>query len=133
DGRNDLRGNDGADRLYGNGGDDVLRGDEGDDRLYGGDGDDRILVNRGNDQAYGGAGSDTFIFARGDEELYVRDFDATDVVQLNGFGFDDFADFEAGATIRQGNGRTIIEIGDDRVQLSDITPETLNEDQFVFV
>ncbi|MEO9863476.1 MAG: sialate O-acetylesterase [Yoonia sp.] len=133
DGRNDLRGNDGADRLYGNGGDDVLRGDAGDDRLYGGDGDDRILVNRGNDQAYGGAGSDTFIFARGDEELYVRDFDATDVVQLNGFGFDDFADFEAGATIRQGNGRTIIEIGDDRVQLSDITPETLNEDQFVFV
>jgi Ca2+-binding RTX toxin-like protein len=133
DGRNDLRGYEGADRLYGNGGDDVLRGDAGDDRLYGGDGDDRILVNRGNDQAYGGAGSDTFIFARGDEELYVRDFDDTDIVQLNGFDFDDFDDFEAEVVIRQGNGRTIIEIDDDRIQLSDVTPETLSADSFVFV
>jgi Ca2+-binding RTX toxin-like protein len=132
DGVNNLRGNDGADRLYGNGGDDVLRGDAGDDRLYGGDGDDRILVNRGNDQAYGGAGSDTFVFARGDEELYVRDFDNTDIVQLNGFGFDTFDDLEAGAVIREGNGRVIIEIGDDRIQLSDLTPDTLSADSFTF-
>jgi Ca2+-binding RTX toxin-like protein len=133
DGVNILRGNDGADRLYGNGGDDVLHGDAGADKLYGGDGDDQILVGRGNDQAYGGAGSDTFVFASGDEDLYVRDFDATDIVQLAGFGFETFDDLEAVAVIRESNGRTIIEIGDDRVQLSDVTPETLSEDSFVFV
>jgi Ca2+-binding RTX toxin-like protein len=132
DGVNTLRGNDGADRLYGNGGDDVLIGGHGDDKLYGDAGDDRILVGRGNDQAYGGAGADRFIFARGDQELYIRDFDALDIVQLNGFGFDTFDDLEAAAVIREGNGRTIIEIGDDRIQLSDVTPETLSEDSFVF-
>ena len=129
---NTLRGNDGADRLYGNGGDDVLIGGHGDDKLYGDAGDDRILVGRGNDQAYGGAGADRFIFARGDQELYIRDFDALDIVQLNGFGFDTFDDLEAAAVIREGNGRTIIEIGDDRIQLSDVTPETLSEDSFTF-
>ncbi|MBB5723627.1 Ca2+-binding RTX toxin-like protein [Loktanella ponticola] len=132
DGANIMYGNDGADRLYGNGGDDTLYGGAGNDRLEGGDGDDLIIVGRGNDQAYGGAGGDTFVFTLGDEDLYVRDFDADDVVQMVGFGFDDLDDLRENALIRDGNGRVIIDIGDDRIQLTDVTPDTLSEDHFIF-
>ena len=112
----------------------MLRGDAGDDRLYGGDGDDRILGNRGsNDQVYGGAGSDTFIFARGDEGLFVRDFEDSDIVQLNGFGYDDLDDLRADALVRDSTGRVIIDIGNDRLQLSDVTVDTLSDVNFVFV
>jgi Ca2+-binding RTX toxin-like protein len=48
-----------ADRLYGQGGNDVLNGKNGHDRLFGGAGDDHLNGDSGADHLDGGAGNDT--------------------------------------------------------------------------
>ena len=58
---------DGADTLYGGGGDDRLHSGEGDDELYGGSGDDILGGGAGNDTHYGGSGDDTLGGGSGDE------------------------------------------------------------------
>ena len=69
----DLRGNDGANRLeggagydwlYGEGGEDRLEGGAGGDWLYGGTGDDVLEGGAGSDGLDGGAGEDTASYAR---------------------------------------------------------------------
>ncbi|PVG81014.1 hypothetical protein DDE18_19470 [Nocardioides gansuensis] len=53
-----LRGDQGADRLYGGDGKDTLLGGRGADRIHGREGRDRILGGKGNDTAKGNAGND---------------------------------------------------------------------------
>ena len=53
----------GNDRLWGAGGEDVLLGGAGADRLFGDTGDDRIDGGAGQDKLYSGAGADVFVFA----------------------------------------------------------------------
>lgn len=55
----------GADRLYGDEGDDGLWGQDGDDRLYGGAGDDDLFGELGDDEMDGGAGEDAMLGDRG--------------------------------------------------------------------
>lgn len=134
DGQGDLYGGGGRDQLFGNGGDDVLFGGTGDDRLFGGDGDDLIYGERGRDQAYGGAGADTFAFVDGDQQLYIRDFEADDVVEISGFdGISDYDDLVNVANLRDSNGRVIVDIDDDRLLIADLTVAELDRDAFVFV
>ena len=61
DGANILRGNAGDDRIYGFGGNDMLVGDDGDDQLYAGAGTDVLIGGRGNDRIELGAGTDHVI------------------------------------------------------------------------
>lgn len=134
DGQSDLYGGGGRDQLYGNGGDDTLFGGNGDDRLYGGDGDDLIQGQRGKDQAYGGAGADTFTFVDGDQQLYIRDFEAGDVVEISGFaGINDYDDLIDTALLRDSNGRVIIDVDDDRLMIADMNMAELDADQFTFI
>jgi Ca2+-binding RTX toxin-like protein len=57
-----LVGDSNANRLTGQGGNDILWGRGGIDQLEGGDGDDRLVGGTGADVMAGGAGSDTFVF-----------------------------------------------------------------------
>ena len=58
DGFNKLVGLGGIDRLYGRGGDDLLNGGSGEDVLKGQSGDDTLIGNSDNDELTGGAGGD---------------------------------------------------------------------------
>lgn len=60
-----LRGDAGANLLFGGRGDDRLEGDRGDDRLYGGDGADQLDGGKGDSTLDGGAGNDCLIAGRG--------------------------------------------------------------------
>ena len=52
----------GDDIIYGNGGDDILASGAGNDMVYGGDGDDTVIQNGSGTQSYdGGLGTDTFV------------------------------------------------------------------------
>ncbi|MFT3857286.1 MAG: Calx-beta domain-containing protein [Aquabacterium sp.] len=59
DGADSLTGGDLADRLYGDGGNDLINGGKGNDTLHGGDGADVINGDEGNDLIIGGPGGDT--------------------------------------------------------------------------
>jgi Ca2+-binding RTX toxin-like protein len=61
-----LRGDIGANTIYGRGGSDIIEGRLGDDILNGGDGNDTIIGGAGADNMWGAAGNDTFVFHTGD-------------------------------------------------------------------
>ena len=66
-----IRGTDGADIIYGYGGDDKISGGAGGDNIfYGGAGDDNLWSWAGNDILYGGAGSDILTGNLGIDLLY---------------------------------------------------------------
>lgn len=64
---NYLRGEAGNDALFGGEGDDHLAGEDGDDRLTGGEGNDDLFGGAGQDSLYGGAGEDWLRYEAGDE------------------------------------------------------------------
>lgn len=64
---------DGADQLFGLGGDDILVGGAGNDFLDGGDGNDTLIGGAGFDKLWGGAGIDYFAFGSDAVQLGGRD------------------------------------------------------------
>ncbi|UKA05071.1 retention module-containing protein [Photobacterium damselae subsp. damselae] len=91
----DIQG--GADKLYGNEGDDILYGQsksdtlvggQGDDILNGGSGDDILVADQGNDILVGGKGDDVFkldFLAKVDESatVTIKDLDSGDHLDLS--------------------------------------------------
>ena len=75
---NTLKGDGGDDKLYGRGGNDRLYGGADRDTLYGGAGDDTLEGGAGKDTLYLGGGSDTVVFGRGDghDTVAADGFDA---------------------------------------------------------
>jgi Ca2+-binding RTX toxin-like protein len=78
DSANEIRGEDGNDTLVGNGGDDELRSGDGNDTVQGGDGEDTLWGDLGNDKlygddqndwVYGGTGNDTLVGGEGNDYL----------------------------------------------------------------
>lgn len=67
---NDLiYGNDAANQIEANAGNDTIYSGEGDDIVFGGDGDDRLVGEGGNDTLHGGAGNDIMKGRTGDNIL----------------------------------------------------------------
>ncbi|WP_424976554.1 calcium-binding protein [Dinoroseobacter sp. S124A] len=64
-----LRGDAGANSLWGGDGHDTLHGRAGDDRLFGQNGRDYMVGGAGNDRLNGGAGADTFVFEAGHDVI----------------------------------------------------------------
>ena len=101
-GKDTILGRDGNDFLYGEGGKDTIKGQFGNDKVFGGDGDDTLFGNEGIDTLKGGAGSDILV---GGEEKDVlvggadadifRYADAADS-GLTGATMDVITDFEVG-------------------------------------
>jgi len=59
-GNNVLKGLDSTDTIYGNDGNDYIKGGNGNDIIYGGDGNDTLIGGNGLDSMYGGSGNDTY-------------------------------------------------------------------------
>lgn len=77
-----LRGDTGANRLFGREGSDVLRGRSGDDYLNGGAHADTLDGGAGNDVLRGGQHADTFVFSDGND--LIEDFNGTwDAIRLD--------------------------------------------------
>ncbi|HHL42842.1 MAG TPA: hypothetical protein ENJ42_04425, partial [Hellea balneolensis] len=103
------------DVLIGGAGNDVLSAGDGTDSLSGGAGNDKMYGNAGTNNLYGGAGDDNYYGGTGVDTYQfnlsdgaaterVSFFQATDIIQLNGFGFanagSSFASFsQAGANV----------------------------------
>lgn len=89
-------GGEGNDIVSGGAGDDIVSGNAGEDHVYGGWGDDTVSGGTDDDVMYGGFGSDTFVYTVGDGEDFIGDFYyRSDVIDLSGFGFADYAALEA--------------------------------------
>lgn len=136
----------GADRLTGNGinnvlygmdGNDVLEGRAGNDTLRGGAGDDEIIGGAGRDQLEGGQGSDRFVFADGWGIDAITDFDELDVIELTGVSaITSFADLVANHA-RDVGGTLQIYAGGHTITLSGYTLDdlgtTITDARFDFV
>ena len=102
DGNDLLKGGKGDDAIFGGDGRDCLKGNRGDDTIEGGAGRDHVMGNWGDDVLNGGTGrdflrggygDDTFIFEAGSGQDVIKDFvNGNDLIELAGFGFDDFSD-----------------------------------------
>ena len=64
-----LAGDNGDDRIFGNGGDDLITGAGGDDELFGGAGQDIIFGEDGDDFIRGGAEDDLLVGGEGEDTL----------------------------------------------------------------
>ncbi|OPG02854.1 hypothetical protein B1L11_41660 [Microbispora sp. GKU 823] len=95
----------GADRLYGDEGDDGLWGQDGDDRLYGGAGDDDMFGELGDDEMDGGDGEDAMLGDRGgvvDERIDAGDAQRLGfTVSLNAPPKETYRGFPAGSYDRR--------------------------------
>ena len=131
-----LRGDAGANFLYGLNGADFIFGRGGDDVLIGGDGDDILFGNQGDDAIYGGAGNDLIMFDAGDGRDVLFDFVAGvgvgDAIQLGAsLGVSSFAQLQSHMT----------QVGDDTLISFDATtsltivgvkPGALAANDFIF-
>lgn len=109
EGDDDMRGFDGADRMYGKAGDDTLRGNDGDDRIWGGADADLLLGQRDEDTLFGGSGRDRLL---GGEDKDVLNGGAG-VDALFGGGDADLLMGDSGADLLRGDA------GSDRLKGGD--------------
>lgn len=125
-----VGGGDGDDTIGGGDGNDTLYGGQGNDHIYGGGGDDIIFVGDGQNGVYGGSGRDTFVIGRQKSFVRIEDFnDGVDLIDVQAFGFSDFADIQA---IAQGNDNlTFIDLGDASFSLRGFNVENLSADDFL--
>ena len=115
------------DRLNGDNGNDLLLGNDGNDILNGGAGDDTLNGGLGNDRYNGGAGADTFIIGPGlGLDMIQRFEDGTDIIELQGIGFDDLALVSSGSSTLIGVAAT----GEALATLSGINVSLVGMDDF---
>jgi serralysin len=133
-GRDDIWGNEVANKLYGNGGKDVIKGWErndylsggsGADKLFGGTGKDTLVGGNGRDSLTGDAGADKFLYtARSHGGDVIKDFGASDFIVVEGSVFKlgnyagalkpaNFVANDDGHAARQGNDYFIFDRSDD--------------------
>jgi Ca2+-binding RTX toxin-like protein len=112
------------DVLVGGRGNDTLDGDRGDDVLNGGAGDDLLT---------GGRGADTFVITAGNDDDTITDFYVrwSDVIRLEGYGFDDFRDL-SGRLDQVGNDTVIDLTYGETLTLLDVDASDLTADEFAF-
>ena len=91
DSANQLFSNAGDDELRGGAGDDTLTSDAGDDALWGGAGNDWLDGGAGNDRFSGGGGGDIFGFDFGHSDDIITDFtDGEDLIAIYVSGLSGF-------------------------------------------
>ena len=134
-GDNRLSGVAGQDRLSGFAGNDVLVGGLDNDTVLGGTGNDLLDTGAGNDMAWGGQGADVFVLRAGEGQLYVRDFEVgQDRLRIGAYaGIDDFTDLTAAWRITQLTDRVVIDLGSDRLMLTNVQAVQLTAGIFDFI
>ena len=127
---NELRGEGGNDWMWGNGGNDTVNGGSGDDAIAGGTGADVMIGGTGNDHIWGGSSGDTFMFATHWGDDWIWDFDpASDMIDLSGVNgldgllFVDIEDTDNGA---------LVTYGADSILLIGVAANMVQDDNFIF-
>ncbi|MBM1220453.1 fasciclin domain-containing protein [Ponticoccus sp. SC2-23] len=121
-------GGDGDDIMVGGAGADLMDGGNDDDVLIGGDGNDILVGGAGDDVMIGGDGTDTFVLTAGGGHDKILDFDKADTLDLTDLGLSELKDVQ----ISRDGGDTIVTAGDVSVELEDIRPFQLDDDNFLF-
>ena len=92
-------------------------------------GNDTITAGTGNDILIAGQGSDMFIVAVGDGQDEIQNFQSGDVVDLQGFSFNSFADVQAAMT--QSGTDAVLNLGNGQsITFDDTTTASLTADEF---
>ena len=130
-----LTGGDGNDELVGGDGNDVLDGGADDDLLNGGNGVDRLTGGSGNDTLIGGAGADVLVFAPGFGQDTVVNFDfnpagGQDLLDIRALDIT-AATFAASVTIAQNGANTLISIGADQINLTNVNAANVTSTDFI--
>lgn len=131
DGSNEvLVGKGGMDMLEGMGGNDSLSGGQGDDILRGGEGNDTLDGGEGVDMLEGGSGADIYVFRRGDNLDFIGDYSVApedNAVIRFGAGI-----AEADLVLSADNNRLTIAYGaGDAIQVLDFDPQAPHSQRFL--
>ena len=107
----------------------IVIGSDGTDTLFGGPQGDYLFAGTGNQTMTGNAGADRFVFDFGATNAEITDFDpGVDLLVFRHAGGLDFHDVE----ISGDKGDTILQVGDDRIDLIGVLPYELSSHDFQF-
>ena len=107
----------------------LVIGSNGIDTLIGGPQGDYLFAGTGKQTMTGLGGADKFVFDLGATKATITDFDpGTDLLLFKHAGHLDFCD----AKISKSGSNTIVQIGDDKIELIDVRPHELSKFDFLF-
>jgi Ca2+-binding RTX toxin-like protein len=126
---NELRGEGGNDWIWGGGGNDVLYGGSGIDVIDGGSGADDIIGGSGNDHFQGGTGADDFIFGNSWGNDAIWDFQSgSDRIDLSGVdGLTSFDQLEVENT----DDGALYSYGSNSITLVGVSPLSVQTTDFI--
>ncbi|KRQ92508.1 peroxidase family protein [Bradyrhizobium valentinum] len=107
----------------------IVIGSNGNDTLIGGPQGDYLFAGTGKQTMTGNDGADRFVFDFGSTRAEITDFDpGVDMLVFENAGRLDFCDVK----IRGDHGNTVIQVGDDRIELTGVRPHELTKHDFLF-
>lgn len=132
-GDDSIDGGAGNDRIFGQQGRDTINGGAGDDYIHGQGGNDVIRGGEGTDILRGGNGADVFVFRSGDDANTVKDFSATDMIDLSGVSaISSFDDLQANHLQQVGADVVIDDEQGTTITLEGVDLNTLDAGDFLF-
>ncbi|MFG3593576.1 peroxidase family protein [Bradyrhizobium sp. RDI18] len=107
----------------------IVIGSDGNDTLIGGPQGDYLFAGTGKQTMTGNDGADRFVFDFGSTKAEITDFDpGVDMLVFENAGRLDFRDVR----ISGSHGNTVVQVGDDRIELTDVRPHELTKHDFLF-
>ncbi|MEH2555015.1 peroxidase [Bradyrhizobium algeriense] len=107
----------------------IVIGSNGNDTLIGGPQGDYLFAGTGKQTMTGNDGADRFVFDFGSTKAEITDFDpGVDMLVFENAGRLDFRDVK----IWGDHGNTVVQVGDDRIELTDVRPHELTKHDFLF-
>ncbi len=107
----------------------IVIGSDGKDTLIGGPQGDYLFAGTGKQTMTGNGGADRFVFDFGSTKAKITDFDpGTDLLVFKNAGRLDFCDVR----IWGDHGNTMVQVGDDRIELTGVRPHELTKHDFLF-
>ncbi|MET3838653.1 peroxidase family protein [Bradyrhizobium sp. OAE829] len=107
----------------------IVIGSNGTDTLIGGPQGDYLFAGTGKQTMTGNAGADRFVFDLGATKAKITDFDPdVDLLVFKHAGRLDFRDVK----ISGNHGNTIVQVGDDWIELTGVRPYELSKHDFLF-
>ncbi|MEH2501990.1 peroxidase [Bradyrhizobium sp. AZCC 1578] len=107
----------------------IVIGSDGNDTLIGGPQGDYLFAGTGKQAMTGNDGADRFVFDFGSTKAEITDFDpGVDMLVFENAGRLDFRDVR----IWGDHGNTVVQVGDDRIELTSVRPHELTKHDFLF-
>jgi peroxidase len=107
----------------------IVVGSDGNDTLIGGPQGDYLFAGTGKQTMTGNGGADRFVFDFGSTKARITDFDpGVDMLVFENAGRLDFCDVK----IWGDRWSTVVQVGDDRIELTGVRPHELTKHDFLF-